>query len=349
MASCGLGLLAVLVVFAPPASAAPAPACGVSVLARSDTAGRTELLVAAPDLLSQIDLPASAFSLSQAGATAPVVVRRPPAGEKAVNVVLASSATTTAAGYETARGAALELLVGMEPGTKTGVVTTGKATPLAPLSQDPARATRSLQLAQPGVTTSTEAAVRLAGQGLPPGSHVVLFSDATGGAALRGVQRELAQRQVVLDRVQYAAAAPPPPMSGDPVCVTANDPAVRQVDHVLAQVRGEYWVSAALAPSAAAQLSVRSASSISSVQLPAAATSGPVLADPYRDRGASGVANAGLYLAAGALAVVGLLLRAGARRRRPAGPPVAQDVVPGSDTSRWLEPAAMARSRSDAQ
>ena len=69
------GLLAVLTVVAPAAFAATAPACGVAVLARSDSAGRTELLVAAPDLRSQIDLPASAFSVSSAGATVPLACR----------------------------------------------------------------------------------------------------------------------------------------------------------------------------------------------------------------------------------------------------------------------------------
>ena len=340
------GLLAVLTVVAPAAFAATAPACGVAVLARSDSAGRTELLVAAPDLRSQIDLPASAFSVSSAGATVPVTVRRPAAGEQAVSVVLAASATTPAASYQSARGAALELLVGLQPGTSTGVVTTASATPLAPLSADPARATRSLQLARPGVTISAEAAVRLAGQGLPPGSHVVLFSDGTGDGALPDVQREFAQRRIVLDRVQYPSASRPAPAAGDSACVRPSDPPVRQVNHVLARVRGAYWVSAALAPSASAQLSVRDASSTSSTELPAAASSGPVLADPYRDRGVAGIRTTGPYVAAGALAVLGLLMAAGSRRRPPA---VASPPATGPDTDRWQAPTSMARSRVDAQ
>ncbi len=346
------GLVALLgLPLAPGASAAPgAPACGVSVLTRTDTGGQTELLVAAPELLSQIALPAEAFSLRQGRTAAPLTVRPLTDAEKTLTVVLASSATTTPASYQAARGAALELLVGLPQGTSTGVVTTGQAQPLSPVSADLSRSSRSLRTARPGTALTSDAAVRLAARGLAPGSHVVLFSDAAEGAGATTpstLRQELAQRQIVLDRVQYRApgqAAPADTAAGEgrSPCVSADDQAVRQVDHVIAEFRGQYWLRTTLRDATAAQLSVRAAGTTSSVTIPASTTAGAVLADPYRARG-PGRQTVERYAAAAILATAGLLLVAVARRRRPADTP--PSVVPYSGDHRVHEAAAQGQGR----
>lgn len=331
-----------------PAQAASVPAtpvsagCGLTLLARNQTGPRSDLVVAVPEQLSRATLPASAFMLRQAARDVPVTLRPRAAAEQAVAVVLASSARTPGGEYDVARGAALELLVGLRPGTRTAVGSTGP-TALAPLSPDRQRTTSSLRLSRAGAGTTAAAAVERTAQDLPNGGDVVLFSDGSHEGTQRQVQalvRRLRGRDIVVTRVGYAGTSSAEvtgrwsSSASQRACDTATAalPVLRQSDLVQALIRGQYRISGRWDATKPAVLSVRSGSATSRVQVPAAATT--ALPDPYRDNSPSRPVTLLLYGLAGELTLLGLVLLVGPRRRnRLVGRPLRGAGAPDRSTA----------------
>lgn len=322
---------------ATPATTPGAVDCSLQLLARSDTGSRSELLVALPERLAGVDLLAPAFSLRQANRAVPVTVRRPPATEQAVAVVLASSPGTSTAEYDAAQAAARQLLVSLPSDVKTAVGSTSSTSPLAPLSLDRARATRSVGLTQAGAGATAAATVARLAPDLPAGAHIVLFSDGRQegrSRSVRALASRLRERGTVVTRVRYAGSSSPEvagawstsPSQQACAAATAGAPLLDQLGRVQALLRSQYRISASVTATAPATLSVRAAGISSSIQLPVVDAT-PALADPYRRTGPSGSLTLLLLALAAELAVLGTLLSMRPRRRRR----VAGPARPGAD------------------
>ena len=330
---------------AAPAAPAAAPAaadCGLQLLTRNDTGAASDLQVALPERLAGVEVLPGAFSLRQADRDVPVTVRRPPPAEQAVGVVLASSSETSAAQYDAAQRAARDLLVSLPPGTRTAVSSTSSTSPLAPLTLDRVRATRSVELARAQAGATAVATVDRLARELPAGAAIVLFSDgAEEGTSLQmqALASQLRERGTVVTRVGYAGPSSSEvatvwstsPSQRACAAATAAAPLPRQVERVKMLLQGRYQVSASLDDTAPATLSVRAADVASSIQLPAVEAL-TALADPYRRTGLPGSVTLLLFAIAAELAVLGLLLVLRPRRRR-----------------RWRRLTAPARQRSDEQ
>lgn len=308
-----------------PAPSAASVDCGLQLLARNDTGPLSDVRVALPDRLAGVDLLPSAFSLVQSDELVPITVRRRPAAEQGVAVVLASSSTTSPARYDAARAAALTLLDSLPPGTRTAVGTTAQS-PLSPLSPDRARATRALVAARAGAGASAVTAVERTARQLPADADVVLFTDGAEEGTGRQVQelsRRLQERGVVLTRVVYAGASSIDRTDGwaasasQRACAAAaaSAPLSRQVERVQAVLEDQYRISAPLAPAAPATLSVRAAGTTSSIRLPPV-DEGTAPSNPYRPSAPWGATAVLSLVAAGELAVLGVLLLVRPRRRR---------------------------------
>ena len=306
-----------------PASAAGPAACGLTVLSSGRAGAGDDVLVSVPRSLSQIDLPATAFSASRGGQPVQVSVQPRTGPQPSVEVVIASSAKTAKTDFDRAREGALEFLVGLPDGTRTAAMSTGQQAPLASLSESRARTTRSLEQARPGAGTDSPVAVRRAARELPPGGHVVLFTDGTAdgaAGATRAAALELRSRGVVLDRVGYlsATASDRPGSASLSGCESAAAAVLPQVDGVLATIRGQYRLRFPTTPVSATRLTVRFADITSSAVLPAPVPSGTTraVAYPYADTRFPFALSSSLYTAAGLLGLLGLLL---VTRRRPWG------------------------------
>ena len=309
------------------ASAAGLTACGLTVLSSSSSnnsgGAGSDILVAVPRALSQIDLPAAAFQVFRGGRPVPVSVQPKAGSQPSVVVVLASSVKTEKAAFDRAREGALELLVGLPDGTRTAAVSTGQQAPLRSLSDTRARTTMSLEHTNPGAGVDSSVAVRRAASELPPGGHVVLFTDgawAGSSGATRAAALELRTRGVLLDRVAYGAAtgnerAQSVSLQGCSPSVSAVLP---QVDAVLSTIRGQYRLHVPTAPAAATRLSVHFAGVTASAVIPASLQRRirQAIANPYADTRFPSALSSSLYTAAGLLGLLGLLL---ATRRRPWG------------------------------
>lgn len=305
-----------------PAEAADSTACGLTVLSTSGPAAAVEVEVVVPRSLSQLDLPATAFQADRAGRPVQVVVQPRSGGQPSVAVVIASSAKTTDDDFNRAREGALELLVGLPDGTQTSVSSTGQLAPLAALSVDRARTTRSLERAHPGTGLDSAGAVRRAAHGLPPGSHVVMFTDGSQDAAgaLRAAGHDLQARGVVLERVGYHSGTASAPTSAalPPGCTPTVGAVLPQVDALLSTIRGQYHLRVATTPSTPTHLSVHYAGITSSTVLAVLSKrkATRLLADPYADTGFPATLTTGLYIVAAVMGFIGLLL---AVSRRPHG------------------------------
>ena len=307
-----------------PAWAADPTACGLTVLSSSNSGGAgSDILVAVPRALSQIDLPAAAFQVFRGGKPVPVWVQRKTGSQPSVVVVIASSVKTTKAAFDRAREGALELLVGLPDGTRTAAVSTGQQAPFASLSDTRARSTMSLEHTNPGAGVDTSGAIRRAARELPPGGHVVLFTDSTPdgfGGSIRAAVRELRTRSVLLDRVAYGTAtvSDPAEFASLPGCLPSAAAVLPQVDAVLATIRGQYRLHVPTAPAAATRLSVQFAGVTASAVIAASPRAGMhrAIANPYAETRFPPALSAGLYTAAGLFGLIGLLL---VTRRRPWG------------------------------
>lgn len=305
-----------------PAEAAPSTGCGLTVLSSSGAAAAAEVVVAVPRSLSQLDLPAAAFQADRAGRPVQVDVQPRSDGRPSVAVVIASSAKTADDDFNRAREGALELLVGLPDGTQTSAFSTGQLAPLAALSANRAGTTRSLERAHPGTGSDSSGAVRRAARGLPPGGHVVLFTDGSQDTpdGLRAAGLGLQAQGVVLERVSYRSGTPDAqPSAAVPHGCTPTVAAVLpQVDALLSTIRGQYHLRVATTPSTPTRLSVHYAGITSSTVLPVSSQrrATRVLTDPYADTRFPATLTAGLYIVATVMGLTGLLL---AIRRSPRG------------------------------
>ena len=293
--------------------------CGLTVLGSSNSGGGgSDILVAVPRALSQINLPPAAFQVFRGGQLVPVSVQPKIGSQPSVVVVIASSVKTERAAFDRAREGALELLVGLPEGTRTGAVSTGQQAPLAPLSDTRARTTMSLGQTHAGPGVDTSVAVRRAASELSPGGHVVLFTDGTrdgSAGATRALALELRTRRVLLDRVAYGAAtgnerALSASLQGCPPIAAAVLP---QVDAVLSTLSGQYRLHVPTAPT---RLSVHFGGVTASAVIPASLQGRrrQAITDPYANARFPSALSSSLYTAAGLLGLLGLLL---ATRRRP--------------------------------
>ena len=300
-----------------PAEAARSTTCGLTVLSSSGPVAAGEVEVVVPRSLSQLDLPATAFQADRGGRPVQVVVQPRSDGQPSVAVVIASSAKTIDDDFNRAREGALELLVGLPDGAQTSAFTTGQSAPLAALSGNRARTTRSLERAHPGTGLDSSGAVRRAAHGLPPGSHVVLFTDSAQDAAgaLRAAGRDLQARGVVLERVSYRSGTADAQSNAafPPGCTPTVAAVLPQVDALLSTIRGQYHLRVATTPSMPStptRLSVHYAGITSSTVLPVSSQprATRVLADPYADTAFPATLTAGLYIVAAVMGLIGLLL-----------------------------------------
>lgn len=313
------------------AAAAGTGGCGqLSVLSTSTAGSATTAIVSVPVALSRLSLPTGAFRAEQDGQPLRVSVRAVPVPEVAVALVLASTPRTSAARFDAARSAAVDLLSGLPEGSRTSTFTTAQPQPLAALSTERARASQALRLARRGAGAGAVDAVLRAARSLPPGGHVVLFSDAAAtepAPAQQAARAELTSLGVTLDQIGYAAPTEPPPgLLAGPGCPPPGS-TLNQVDQVVGEIRGKYEVRLEAPLTRPIQVSVDFAGISSAALLPAGVAE--PAADPAPPAPLAAPAQQAaperlrLQLAVGGLCLlvlVGLLLRSAARFAGPRRP-----------------------------
>jgi hypothetical protein len=121
------------------------------VVAKVDTSRHPEvsLVVAPPRLLSETDLTADAFTVTESGQTRPVTVNRLPDASLQIVLVLDPAVSSTV--FRSEQGAALDFLLRLPPGTRVALLNAGASPQVAfPMAPDPQAAGTAMGTLDPG-------------------------------------------------------------------------------------------------------------------------------------------------------------------------------------------------------